>query len=359
MLFAKTLEHIQQQLAQDSYVGVQLYISLKGDVLLDTALGQATPTTPMQQDTVMLWFSSGKPITAVAVAKQYERNLLDLDDKVSLFIPEFAQHNKADITIRHLLTHTGGFLREWHWQNYLNQPWQDIIKMICQAPLESNWHVGEDAGYHPASSWFVLGEIIRRVDGRDYARFVREEIFEPLGMTNCWLGILPETDILSLDLGTMYNTSRELPAPYPHAVFDSQAALEWCNPGERARGPIRELAILYECLLAQGKHAGHSFLQPDTVQTLTTAHSHSIRDKTIGQAVDWGLGFAINSPASSDYRYFGESFSPSTFGHGGYQSSLAFADPEVGLTVALLLNGTRPGRRCHEIAQSIWQELFG
>ena len=66
------------------------------------------------------------------------------------------------------------------------------LRALCAAKLEPRWVPGEKAGYHMASSWFALGEVIRRVDGRPFPEYVRAEIFEPLGMDDCWVGMPPE-----------------------------------------------------------------------------------------------------------------------------------------------------------------------
>ena len=87
----------------------QLYVSLRGEVIADVALGLARDGVPMRRDTLMLWLSAGKPVSAVAVAQLWERGLLDLDDPVAKHIPEFAANGKDVVTIRHILTHTGGF----------------------------------------------------------------------------------------------------------------------------------------------------------------------------------------------------------------------------------------------------------
>jgi len=159
---------------------------------------------------------------------------------------------------------------------------------------------------------------------------------------------------------SLYDTSGEIPQPYPPPLFDTQEAYTRCNPGERARGPIRELAYLYEMLLAHGERNGKRFLLPQTVEALTTCQRVNMRDETFGAVVNWGLGVAVNTASLSrreTFRYFDEHCSPRTFGHGGYHSSLGFADPEYGLVVTVLLNGTRPSSRFEAITASIYEEL--
>src|SRR5438067_12935503 len=88
--------------------GYQLDVSLRGETLLDAAGGVAQPGVPMTTDSLMLWFSSTKPLTAVAIGQLWERGKLGLDDRVTKYLPAFG-NGKEHATIRHLLTHRGGF----------------------------------------------------------------------------------------------------------------------------------------------------------------------------------------------------------------------------------------------------------
>ena len=79
-----------------------------------------------------------------------------------------------------------------------------------------------------------------------------------------------------------------------------------------------------------------------------------------GAVVNWGPGVAVNTASLSlreTFRYFDTHCSPRTFGRGAYHSSLGFADPEYGVVVTVLLNGTRPSSRCEAITASIYEEL--
>jgi CubicO group peptidase (beta-lactamase class C family) len=118
----RTLEMIEQGIAAGWHIGAQVFVSLHGRVIVDQALGEARRGTLMTPSTMMLWFSSGKPITAGAIAQLWEQGMLALDDPVQRYIPEFGHQGKEAITIRHLLTHTAGFLRTWPWQDYHDLP---------------------------------------------------------------------------------------------------------------------------------------------------------------------------------------------------------------------------------------------
>src|SRR5690242_10619383 len=105
----RTFELIQPGIDESLHIGAQLHVDRRGQTVADEAFGLARPARDGQEavamtpDTITLWLSSGKPLTAVAVAQLWEQQKLDLDDAVARFIPEFAAHGKENITIRHLL----------------------------------------------------------------------------------------------------------------------------------------------------------------------------------------------------------------------------------------------------------------
>ena len=106
-----TIQTIERGRADGLHVGAQVYASVRGETIADFAVGLArsAPDVPMRTDTLMLWMSATKSVAAVAVAQLWERGLLELDDPVARHLPEFAARGKERITLRHLLTHTGGF----------------------------------------------------------------------------------------------------------------------------------------------------------------------------------------------------------------------------------------------------------
>lgn len=356
----KTLALLEQGRHSILHPGAQLYVSLRGEVIADLALGEARPGVAMQPATLTLWLSSGKPITAVAIAQLVERGLLAFDDKVSRHRQEFAQNGKQEITIRHLLTHTAGFREADKLAE--NLPWDAMIARICATPLETEWKPGAKAGYQMMSSWFILGELIRRVDGREAGRYVRENIFEPLGMHDSWMGI-PADQIASYGdrMSMMYFSGRTefRVHPFWNAAEDFAA----CRPGSGVRGPMRELGRFYEGLLAT-LDAPRGLLKPETLRDLTRRHREGLFDHTFQHTLDLGLGFIVNSnrygAETVPYGY-GRHASEETFGHSGSQSSCAFADPEHQLVVAWHCNG-QPGeprhqKRAREINSLIYEEL--
>ena len=349
-MLAKITEFIQQGIDQGLHRGAQLCVSRHGEVIEQLALGEASPGRPMTDDSIALWMSSGKPVTAVAIMQLVEQGELDLDDSVAHYLPLFAAHGKSYITVRHLLTHTAG-IRTARFK-YPQDDWDTIIAAICDAQPE--WEAGEEGGYHTQTTWFLLGELVHLVDGRPIDEYAREEVFLPLGMTDAWLGMPPDVYNGYQQAGRLFdmpNTATGQPKPAPMTSFD------WSTrprPGGNCMGPIRELITFYEMLLQGGERNGARILKQETVDQMTHRQRVDMLDHTFKQTVDWGLGLAINSahhaPGDAWHRIpygYGPHASRDTFGHGGAQSSIAFADPEHQLAAALVFNGM-PGEAKHQ-----------
>lgn len=346
------LEKLQLDKVQ---IGSQLYISRNGQTLHDFSMGWSRENVPMSPSTMMIWFSSTKAVTAVAVAQQWERGKFELDDPVAKYIPEFGNRGKEKITIRHVLTHRGGFRLADGGNRSLSRPMADNLKEIYQAELEQGWEPGRKAGYHPTSGWFILGELVQRTSGKPFSRYVREEIFLPLGMKNCWIGMPVDTfRSYGNQIGWMHavQPGTEIrPTPIPN----SEAFNTDCSPGAGGRGPMNELGRFYEMLLNQGQLDGKRIISSQTVEAITTRNRTDMQDLTFGIVLDWGLGFII------DAFLYGSHCSPRTFGHAGAQSSVGFCDPENGLVVAMVLNGM-PGPLVHNqrmlnLANAIYLDL--
>lgn len=398
----RTRDALLRGIDQGLHPAAQLYVSRHGSPVAELALGEArpgssssTPTAPMHGDTLVLWLSSTKPVAAVAIGQLWERRLLALDDPIARHVPEFAQNGKDAITIRHALTHTGGFrLPQVGWPAV---DWEETIARVCAARLEPRWVPGEKAGYHMSSSWFALGEVVRRVDGRTFADYVREEIFLPLGMDDCWIGMPAERYRAYMDAGRLaqpWNT--EVQKPRAH-VWDEEAYVTRCSPGGNGWGPMRQLGRFYEALLAGGALDGRRVLQPQTVEALLARHRVGMVDHTFRQVMDWGLGFIPNSrpglvetfaalrqlegatrpndtgstgaasspaPPPPDVElpyHYGPYASRRAVGHSGYRSSTAFVDPPHGLVVALAVTGTPSdaahAERFREVLAAIYEDL--
>jgi CubicO group peptidase (beta-lactamase class C family) len=342
----RTIAVVEEGIAAGQHLGAQGYVSRHGTCVAELVVGSSAPGVPMTRDTLMLWLSSSKPITAAAVLQQRERGKLDLNDPVTRHVPEFGQNGKQEVTLRHLLTHTGGF--RWVDTGWPETTWDEIIARICAAPLEKAWTPGAKAGYHPYTSWYLLAEVIRRLDGRPLSQYVREEIFLPLAMTDCWIG-MPSEKIAEYGsrIGSMPQTDKPGHPPHP---WSTPEGITHGAPGGGGYGPMHQLARFYEMLLGDGEREGARILHPESVRLMTSRQRVGMFDETFRHVMDWGLGVIVDSKqygaGTVPYGY-GNAATALAFGHSGSQSSVAFADPPTGLVVTLVFVGM-PGERPHQ-----------
>ena len=343
--FERTRAIFENGIREKLHLGAELYVSRAGEVLIDEAFGEAREGAPMRSDSITLWFSAGKPITAVAIAQLVERGLVKWDTRVAEVIPEFARHGKESLTLRHLLTHTAGLRNADAIDSSLS--WHEQIVQICELPLEKNWIPGQRAGYHVSGTWHLLGEIAWRAGGMPVDEFARTNVFLPLGMNDSWLSLPAQRiDGYAERIALVYDTGSG--TAQPKQEWNSDDGFTRCRPGGNVRGPVRELGRFFEALLG----GGEMILRPDTVRTMTSRQRAGMFDETFQFKMDWGFGFILNSNRDGFQMPYGYGLyaSPDTFGHSGNQSSCAFADPQHQLVVAWVCNG-QPGERKHQQRQ--------
>ena len=342
----KTRAVIESGIEEGLHFGVQLAVSRHGERIAEEALGLNTPFDPLETDHLMLWLSACKPVAAVAAGILLDRGSLELDRPVAEWIPAFGSKRKESITPRHLLTHTAGI--RGGTLGWTPRPWEEAIGMLCATKPEPHWVPGEQAGYHVDSAWYMLAELIRVIDGRHYREFVREEVFLPMNMPKCWIGIPEVTyEQISDEVAWMYDTSGEVPEIQEDLCQASSVTA--CRPGGNGRGPAGEFLTFYEEMMRM-THGQDGVLRAETARLLVKPHRVGMMDRTFRETMDWGLGFMLQSdhynPGQVPYQ-FGSHASRNAFGHCGNQSTAAFCDPDHGLCAVVLCNGM-PGEERHQ-----------
>ena len=356
----KTWAKLLEGQKNGQHIGAQLFVVHQGKPVADFAFGTnregVSARVPMTRDTMMIWYSATKPVSAACVLQLVERGKLKLDDPVAKHIPEFAKHGKERVTVRHVLTHTSCFARAVRAGTGFLKQNHEHVKDICESKLQEGWTVGKTAQYHPLSGWFILGELVERVDGRPFEQYVREEIFLPLGMKDSWVGMSAEQSRAYGDrIGVMHNTNRGKPVPAPK--FEKLELMnQIVSPGAAGRGPMRELARFYQMLGGWGKLDGRRVLKPETVRLMTRNHRHDAVTPSGRPAAPWGLGISLGFAQA-----LGVADTSRSFGHGGSQSSFGFCDLDNDLQGAMVFNG-RPGgaqnrKRRDAILGSIYEDL--
>jgi CubicO group peptidase (beta-lactamase class C family) len=335
LYLAGVIEVLERQRADGWHAGAQCYVSVRGEVLLDATVGESRPGRALEPDDLMLLYSAGKPATVVAVLQLWEQGKLGLDDRVGDYIDGWG-NGKERCTIRHLLTHTGGFPNADAKLFDHDVPYDEVVARI--AASRARWEPGTDAAYHPSSGWKVLGAIVQRVDGRPIDRYLRDEVFAPLGVDNMRLGIpLDEQAGLGERITPVSWRGHVMPAidedgglrmvPYKVDQYHNEPYfVAKVEPGGGTRAPARELGRFYEALLGFGPQ----LLDPRTVEVMGAVHRYGIKDRLFRRNIPWGLGVQVAFTGGTGRR---------AFGHGGMASSRGLADPEFGLVMVIVSNG--------------------
>lgn len=310
--------------------GLQLYVSLHGVPVASFGVGEANDTAAMTERTLLPWLCAGKPLLAVAFAQLWERGLVAPDTPVATVLPEFGSNGKHILTFRHLLTHTAGLVPD-PVQAVLGAPRSAVFDAICAAALPARARPGRIAHYSRFWAWFLLAETVQRLDGRNYSRYLREEVLGPLGMDDIITDTSPALMAQeAARIGCVYDTSR----PGAGIRMDEPRLVGSYQPGIAGLGAAASYGRLLESLLG----IGAPVLGPQTAAAVTSAHRVGLHDLHFDNRMSWGLGVAVLGET------YGPCCSPRTFGHTGLSTSLLLADPDRRLVIAVIRNGmpTRP-----------------
>lgn len=181
--------YIRVEMPRRRIPGVSVAVTAADRVLFTKGYGLANVewSAPATSDTVYEIASLTKPFTAIAIMMLTESGLVALDDQVSRYLTRSPAH-WADITIRHLLTHTSGIPDYFAIPTLRAAPggmWQrecapgDLLNILFSAQLE--FGAGNRFAYSNSGYW-LLGQLIEAVTGNSYERFLSDRILAPLGM---------------------------------------------------------------------------------------------------------------------------------------------------------------------------------
>ncbi len=170
--------------------GAWLYAE-KGEIVSKGAVGFREPDNaqPVEEDTIFQLASVSKQFTAAAVMLTVRQGLLRLEDKIIQYFPELTAY--AGVTVRHLLTHTGGVPdyfdgADWFiniWKEKKRVPGNDeILRFLCETKLKPSFAPGEKLEYSN-TGYNLLALLVERVSKVPYEAFLQKHVFEPAGMT--------------------------------------------------------------------------------------------------------------------------------------------------------------------------------
>ena len=340
-----------EQLDSGEELGAAIAVNLDGETVVDLWGGHrdAARTLPWERDTIVNVWSTTKEITALAVLICVDRGLIDLDAPVARYWPEFAQNGKDAVTVRQLMSHTSG-VSGWEQPFVVTDmyDWEEATsRLAAQAPW---WEPGSVSGYHANNQGHLLGEVIRRTDGRRLKQFVAEEIAGPLGV-DLQIGARPEDDHrvaeiippppLPIDLGSL-DPDSPMVKTFTGPIADASAAntVAWRRADMGALNGhtnARALARTFSAITLGGTVDDVTLLSPSTIDRIFEEQSRNV-DLVLGVPLRFGIGFALPELATLPYIP-----DERTCFWGGWGGSLTVMFLDRGLTVSYVMNKMAPG----------------
>jgi len=333
----------------DELKGVVLLVSRNGKVVLHEAIGwrNKEQKLPVKKDTMFRMASNTKPVIATAISMLVEEKKLSYDDNVRKYIPSFDNYRSGFIKIRHLLTHTSGF----RIYSLFITPLMEKSEAHPDAPnlkLEVARFGEIGAEEIPGTTYSynnpgfnTLGALIEIASGQELEVFLKERIYEPLGMVDSYNHEVAEK--LNGKLNRM------------SVVYDKTKDgwnVRW-KPGDppdfpfvRASGGMIstawDYAIFCQMFLNKGIYNGKRILKPETIQLMTSPQTASIYSEKEKEQRDsfYGYGWSVSKDG--------------VFSHGGSDGTFAWIDPKhqiIGLIFTQSPGGKNPKDKFMELVK--------
>jgi len=338
---AELIARAQRDIDEGHIPSCQLAFARNGRLALWVTLGDAEP------ESRYVIFSSTKPVVAAAVWILMGEGAIDVSQRFSEIVPEFATNGKDAITIEQVLLHTAGFPGA----PFDPLDWDDRDARLARfASWRCNWEPGTRYEYHATSAHWVLAELIERCTSSDFRDFVRTRVIEPLGLSGLQVGVpaAQQGDINDLVATGSPATPDELEAvlgirALPVTEVTTEALLRFNEPSVREVGvpggggvaTAADMALYYQALL----HDPAAIWKPDVLSDVTSTVRNSFPDY-MGVPANRTRGLIVKGDDERAHvRGMGRTVSSRTFGHNGAGGQIAWGDPETGLSFCYLTNG--------------------
>ncbi len=345
--FAAVKDIFAENFAEHDELGAAVAVYLDGKPVIDMWGGfrDAARTRRWSEDTMACGFSVSKAYVSVMGHMLADRGRLDLDKKVADYWPEFAQAGKEDVTVRQIFEHRTGLsyvdgelkpgdLYDWTTMT------DALAKSARHPPFEAQ------PTYLNLTYGYLLGEVIRRIDGRTLGPFLREEIAKPLGadfffalsdaeIARC-ATIVPEAPPADAELPQPADLAALMKSMQGLADSDDRFNLEVWRKAEvgagSGHGTARGVAKFYACLANGGALERTRLLKKETRDRVIVQTGESV-DAVFGQHNRFATGFLLNDPPGAPMGP-----NPRAFGHPGAGGRTGFADPDANLSFAYMPN---------------------
>ncbi|MEV0549466.1 serine hydrolase domain-containing protein [Nocardia salmonicida] len=340
-----------EHLSSGAELGAALCVTVDGDPVLDLWGGYADPEqqTAWGADTLVNVFSVTKTMTALCALLLVDRGELDVDQRVAHYWPEFAANGKADIEVRHLLSHTSG-VSGWDKPIALSDIYDTdaaAARLATQAPW---WEPGTASGYHAINYGHLIGELVRRITGRSLGTFFADELAGPLG-ADFHIGTGPEhadriatlvpPEMPDFDLSTLDQNSvliKTLTSPWLEVSETATPAWRAAEiGGTNGHGNARSVARVQSLIANGGELSGTRFLSPATIELIFREQADGI-DLALLAPLRFGIGYGLPRPETFPHIPDGR-----VCWWAGYGGSMVVNDLDRRITFAYTMNRMATG----------------
>ena len=311
---------------------------------------------PMAKDSIFRIWSMSKPIAGTAILMLMEEGKVRLNDPVSKFIPEFTGMKVAvtqtaplptytvpatrEITIQDLLTHVSGLgsgpASTAEMPRIARKPGDtlaDYIPRLGTTPLD--FQPGSRWTYSPAAAFDTLGRVVEIASGLTFDQFLRQRIFDPLGMKNTFFS--PSENHLSQIPSTYH---RDAAALVKTEAMNRMFGPTYFSGGGGLFSRAEDYAQFAEMLLEGGQLNGKRFLSPKTVELMASIF---VPDTMPGRSA--GRGFGLSVQVISDPIAAGQRVSQGSFGWDGAYGTHFWIDPKEKIVRILMIQTDNPNRQ--------------
>ena len=284
--------------------------------------GAEPKAEPIRADGMFLMASLSKPLTYLAGLMLVERGLLNLSDPVMRYIPDFAAHHKEDVKVRQLFTHTSGLPDMLENNMQMRAAHAPLSKFIEGAIRDTKllFPAGTDLSYQSMGT-LVVAQLVQQLSGLSIHEFLKQEIFEPLGLRSIQLGSK------GLIRGRLVRV--QTPAEQdPNFGWNSEYWQSFGAPWGGLFAAPEDYGAICQLMLNHGELNGVRLLSPGMTRMMTTNRLDDEPDlpEPIRRAYPWGLGWRMNQPGTKDS--WGDSLNRQVFGHTGSTGTMVWMDRE-------------------------------
>jgi len=341
---------VDSSIREHGEVGLHVAIYHDGEPIVDVWGGIADPATgrKVESDTLFPVFSVTKAVTATALHIQAERGLVEYDQPIARYWPEFAAQGKDKTTVCDALSHRSGIPQMPAGvtpEQMANYEW-----MVDQLARMKPWfEPGTTNAYHCYSFGWIIAEIVRRTDpkGRPFGAFVQEEICAPLGIRDLYIGIPDGAEPRVARLIDPPDMQMPPDAPFLkcippqvgcfEAIFGRPDVRRACIPGAGGIMNAPGVARLFAILANEGELDGVRLLSPERVRSFSKPRPDTDEqpDAILGFPVRVGTaGYWLGGPTAP--AVVGSN--PRTLHHPGAGGSIGWANTEKRLAGAICHN---------------------